>query len=590
MMRGAMASRNRTGPILLVDCGTVITKAILLDRVDGVFRFIAHGEAPTTRGEPWSDVGKGVRHAIEDISDVTGRRLLDAGEDLVTTHVTGASRVTAFASTVSASDPLELALGGLTMDLSMASLRRATAGTYTQITTILNDSEGMPLSGEECVRAIHDTAPDVVCIAGGTEGGASGPVLETVKGAVLACSIMDREKRPVILYAGNSRLRRQVVGIAGDEAELRVVENVRPSLATERVAEAQQELESLFVQRKLKHLPGLTTVESWSSVPPVPTAQAFGRLIQYLWHLGTPGRGVIGIDVGGANTTIAAVFDGELYLTVHGSLGSAFGGARLMDGHNPEAIVRWLPEPVSYGEARELLTNKEVHPASVPQTPRELRLEQALAREAISAALDIARPGWQPGAAQVCPDLLPVCDTIIIAGGVLAQAPRPGQVVLMVLDSLQPIGITTLVLDRYGLVQALGSAAMVNSLATVEVLDAGGLTNLGTVIAPVGDAETGDAVLQMTVTYEDRSQLHVEVRHGDLEVVPLPVGQEAILELSPRSDIDVGLGGEGGGGKRRVSGGIAGLIIDARGRPLRPPKDPGKRHEQMQQWLWAAGG
>jgi hypothetical protein len=44
------------------------------------------------------------------------------------------------------------------------------------------------------------------------------------------------------------------------------------------------------------------------------------------------------------------------------------------------------------------------------------------------------------------------------------------------------------------------------------------------------------------------------------------------------------------GGKRRVSGGLVGLIIDARGRPLRLASDPEQRQVQMQQWLWDVGG
>lgn len=592
-MRQATAAENHIGSILMVDCGTVMTRATLLDRVEGVYRIISWGEAPTTRGEPWRNVADGVRHAVEQISGVTGRHFFGAGGDLITPQVSSNRGVDAFASTISASDPLELTLGGLTAEWSIASARRAAAGTYTQITSSLNDSTGLPLTGEACVRAIRDAAPDVVFIAGGIEGGADKPVLGTVRETVLACSTMDRDERPVLLYAGNYRLRRQVVGIVGNEAELRVVENVRPSLAEEDIADAQQELESLFVERRMNHLSGMSTIDSWSSVPPAPTAQAFGRLIQYLWHLGAPDRGVIGIDVGGANTAIAAVFDDELHLTVHAGLGSSFGGARLMQPvgeRNPEAVVRWVPEPLSRREARGLLINKEAYPASVPQVPRDLWVEQALAREAISETLAIARPGWRPGAAQVCRDLLPLCDTIVIAGGILARAPRAGQVVLIVLDSLQPIGITTLVLDRYGLAHALGNVARVKPLAAVEALDAGSLTNLGTVIAPIGEAEDGKAILEMDVTYENRSRLHVDVHQGDLEILPLPVGEEAILEIYPRPNIDAGLGGEGQGGKRRVSGGVAGLIIDARGRPLRPSRYPEKRREQMQQWLWAAGG
>jgi hypothetical protein len=61
------------------------------------------------------------------------------------------------------------------------------------------------------------------------------------------------------------------------------------------------------------------------------------------------------------------------------------------------------------------------------------------------------------------------------------------------------------------------------------------------------------------------------------------------LELRPTRRFDVGLG-PGKGGKRRINGGLAGLIIDARGRPLRLANEPEERHVQTRQWLWDVGG
>jgi hypothetical protein len=133
--------------------------------------------------------------------------------------------------------------------------------------------------------------------------------------------------------------------------------------------------------------------------------------------------------------------------------------------------------------------------------------------------------------------------------------------------------------------------AAVKPLAAVEALDAGGFTNLATVVTPVGgEANPGDTILQVGVSYDDGNELGVEVHYGELEVLPLPLDQEAVLELHPRRGFDVGLGGRGKGGKRRVSGGLAGLIIDARGRPLSLPSEPERRCERMQQWLYDVGG
>ena len=586
-----MAEERHIGSILLADCGTVMTKAVLLEQIYGQYRLVAQGEAPTTAEYPWSDVAAGIRHAVEQISEVTGRHFFDASGSLISPELAGGQGVDVFAATASASQPLQVVLGGLARDLSVASAERAAASTYSLIKAILaNDGREGSLSDEERIRTILDTAPDVICIAGGIEGGAVTPVLELVETAALACSMMDESIRPRLLYAGNSRLRRRVVNIVEGQVELRVADNARPALMEENLLSAEAELDALYVQDKMGQLPGINIVSSWSPVPLIPTARAFGRLVQYLWHLGDPSKGILGVDVGAANTTVAAVFGERLFLTIRSDVGTAFGGEQLLQKRGAETITRWLPEQMSSDEARGLFINKEMRPTSIQQVPRELWLEQALAREAIRTTLEIARPGWKPGDAQFYPHLLPLCDTIVASGGVLAHAPRPGQAALIVLDALEPIGVSTLVLDAYGLAPALGSVAAVKPLAAVEALDSGSLFNLATVIAPVGHARRGDIILKVKVTYKDGSTFSVEVHYGDIEVLPLLPGQEAVVELRPLHHFDVGLGGPGKAGKRRVSGGLVGLIIDARGRPLHLPRDPEQRQSQMRQWLWDVGG
>jgi hypothetical protein len=160
----------------------------------------------------------------------------------------------------------------------------------------------------------------------------------------------------------------------------------------------------------------------------------------------------------------------------------------------------------------------------------------------------------------------------------------------MLLDALEPVGVTTLVLDAFGLVPALGACALAQPLATVQALGAGGLVTLGTVVTPVGRTRMGETILGLRMKYQNGGGLEVEVKAGSLEVLPLAPGQKAKLELKPRRNIDVGRGGPGrGGGSIEVPGGLIGLIIDARGRPLVLPSDAGKRRERVQQWLWDMG-
>lgn len=580
-----MGTQNRVGSILVADCGTVMTRAMLLDRVQGKYRLVSWSEVPSTWSEPWNDVVDGVRHAVERISNITARRLLDESGDLITSEVTNQRGVDIFACTVSAGEPLLLTIGGLAGDVSLASARRAAAGTYSQVRAVLNDPGGFPLSEEACLRTLHDAPAEVVLVAGGVQGGAETPVIRVLEAIALACSTMDPDTRPTVLYAGNSRLRRGPAAIFGPETELRLARNVRPTLESEYLANAQSELQTLFVQRKMNKLPGLSTMVEWSSIPPVPTAHAFGKLIHYMWRLGAGESGVLGVDVGGASTTIAAVFDDRLYLTVRTGTGIALGGGPLLDQLGSKSVTRWLPEPVSDGEARALVMNKASFPASIPQVKRELWLEQALAREVIRTTLDIARQGWQPGIARIYPNLMPLCNTILVGGGTLAHAPGPRETVLMVLDAVQPIGVSTLILDTCSLTPALVSLTDQNPLAAAEAIDAGGLAPLGTVIAPVGEAREGSPVMSLTVPGDNGKRHDLKIRYGDLEFLPLPAGEQSLVEIRPKPRIDVGLGGPGAGATLEVTGGRAGLIIDARGRPLTLRADPGPRREQIQRWL-----
>jgi len=59
--------------------------------------------------------------------------------------------------------------------------------------------------------------------------------------------------------------------------------------------------------------------------------------------------------------------------------------------------------------------------------------------------------------------------------------------------------------------------------------------------------------------------------------------------VRPERGFDVGFGLRGKGGRLRVAGGAVGLIIDARGRPLRLPDDPAQRQERIQMWHWEVG-
>ncbi len=575
--------------ILVADCGTVFTKLLLLERVEDSYRFIAHAEALTTMKPPWNDVSVGVVQALEEIENITGRKLYHNGRLLIPRRAL--EGVDAFVVVLSAPEPLHLILSGVIEEMSIESARRAAAGTYTSIEDVMLRDGSLDAPQERWARMIRDLAPDVVFLVGGIDGGATHPVLELGDAIAVGVSMLEKSQRPLLLYAGNSTLRKRVAKSLGQIMPVEVVDNVQPTADTEHLGPAQETLERLYVEKRLKKTPGADTLALWSRLPLQPTAAAFGRVVEYLWYReGNPNRGALGVDVGAASTTVAAVFDGRLYLSVLGRQGSAYGGRALIEEQGIEHLTQWIPDPLDKDQILTLLINRELRPWTVPQDPLELIVEQAVGRAMLRSALVLARPTWDTGQAQQHWDMMPYMDPILISGGGIVHMPRPGLALLMVLDGLEPVGISTVFLDFNRAAPALGAVAGVKPLAAASALESGSLIPLGTVISPVGQARSGDIILRMHITYEDGGELDVEARYGELEIWPLLPGQRATLELKPARNFDVGLGAIGKGGKVQAIGGRVGLVVDARGRPLELPEDPEERRSRLNGWIWDVGG
>lgn len=585
-----MAEERPIESILVADCGAVTTKLLLLERVGAGYRFVAQAETATTSQAPWEDISTGVVQALEEIEAITGRTFFAEGH-LVTPRE-GLVGVDAFVVLLSAAAPLRLVLAGLVREMSLESARRVALGTYADIEATLCREGSLRSPEEAWARAVRDLAPDAVLLVGGVDGGASRPVMELADAIALGASMLESERRPRLLYAGNAQLRSRIIKLMGELTDVEVVDNVRPSVDVEYLRPAQDLLEEVFVAQRLYSMRGADTLAAWSGFPLQPTAAAFGRVVEYLWHREqNTDRGVLGIDLGATSTSVMACFDGLLTPTIRGNEGFLRNSLDWEAEADIARLRQWLPSDIEPERIRAFLLNRTLHPLTIPQTLNDLALEQAIAREMLREALSEAKSTWHMGsAAPRNSALMPHFDPIIISGGSLVHVPRPGYVLLTVLDGVQPVGVSTLLLDVRRAAAALGAIATIKPMAAASALDAGTLISLGTVISPVTGGRAGDILLAMEINYDDGSALSVEAHYGELEVWPLLPGQRATLELKPARSVDVGLGGPGKGGKIQALGGLVGLVVDGRGRPLNLPADAEERHQLLRRWTWDVGG
>src|SRR5579859_7029776 len=69
--------RASVSSLLVADCGAVFTKVSLFGLVEGQYRLLARGEAPTTATPPQGDITEGIVQAINEIEFITGRRFVE---------------------------------------------------------------------------------------------------------------------------------------------------------------------------------------------------------------------------------------------------------------------------------------------------------------------------------------------------------------------------------------------------------------------------------------------------------------------------------------------------------------------------------
>jgi hypothetical protein len=438
--------------------------------------------------------------------------------------------------------------------------------------------------------SIVRSRPDLVILAGGTDGGASRSIQKMLEAVGLACYLMPLEKRPMVLYAGNQKLAGEVKELLGGHAgRVEISYNIRPALESEDLEPGRHELALLMAKLRQRQIKGVEELNLWTAGNLLPTAYAQGRIIRFLSKLYESTRGLLSVNVGASATTVAAGFAGELALGVYPQYGLGENLAGLLQHTEIDDIMRWMQLDISANMLREYLFQKSLYPSAIPATREEQVLAQAVARQALYLAVRTAQKDFPAQARLNRNGVMPPLDLILGGGGVISEGTSLGQSLLLLLDAIQPVGIMPILLDQNNLLPLLGVAASRSHYLPVQVIESGAFIGLGTVVSVIASANYGDQVLRARLSYTDGTEARAEVKFGSLEILPLPNGEVARLSLQPLQRADAGLG-PGKSGAVTVTGGALGVVIDARGRPLQIPGDPVRRRELMKRWSYAVGG
>jgi hypothetical protein len=381
-------------------------------------------------------------------------------------------------------------------------------------------------------------------------------------------------------------LREEIDNLLGSLTKVHNAPNIQPKLGQENLGPAMELLTKTYFNVQARKLTGVRDLGEFADAPFVPAATALGRVVRFLSTVIDPPKGMLGIDLGAASTTVAAAFAGDLQLRVFPDLGmgSSLSGM-IAETHLP-SIMRWIPYDIKEDQVLDYLHNKPLFPHTLPATPEELSIEQAAARQVMRLAIGKSLSLFPTDAIYPLSGTVPWFDRILVSGSTVARAPSLDQSLLMILDALQPVGIATIILDQNNLVGAVGAGAEIDPLLAVHVLESNAFVNLGTVISPVGPAR-GGVILRLQIVRDGQKEPVIDVHEGGIRVIPLPPGKAVDLYVHPLQNMNIGLGPGRGGWVRRVVGGAFGLVIDARGRPVQVPTLLNRRQESLRTWQQA---
>jgi hypothetical protein len=129
----------------------------------------------------------------------------------------------------------------------------------------------------------------------------------------------------------------------------------------------------------------------------------------------------------------------------------------------------------------------------------------------------------------------------------------------------------------------LGVLAQVHEAAAAEVFERDCMIYLGTCVAPLNQGKAGGKCFDYELTVGGATR-RGEVAAGEISLVPLALGQTGELTAHPTRHVDLGAG-RGKALEATVHGGVVGLVLDGRGRPLEVPEV--NRAEVVARWARA---
>ncbi len=437
--------------ILASDIGSTTTKVVVFKLSDGSFSAVDAVQEPTTVEPPFSDVTVGLFRAVRRLAASTGLDLIE-----------GNSLSVPYFTTSSAGGGLQMMVIGYTMADSLRMAESTAYGAGAVISgAFAMDSKGSRLEHIEKMSRLN---PDLVLMAGGTDGGAVSGVVSMAHLLNLARPLPKYGSGTMpLLFCGNVQARSYVRETLGNHFAMQVTENIAPANRVTNPRPAIAAVQDLFMEHVMKKAPGYPTVLELVSAPVMPTPVGVAGILSAM------GTGAILVDMGGATTDIFTVTDDVQERTVAANIGMSYSMTNTLFEAGLPAVMRHLGE-ISSETVRSWVMGKSLFPATVPDSPTTSLIEAAVAVEGLRMAwshhMEVAYYTgdltWKEKLGIKKPSAInPLLATlsgkrfhlnklqmVTGAGGIFSHS-TPVRAAWMLAEAFRPPGLTTLYVDTH---------------------------------------------------------------------------------------------------------------------------------------------
>jgi hypothetical protein len=340
----------------------------------------------------------------------------------------------------------------------------------------------------------------------------------------------------------------------------------------------------------ITHSPGYERLAKWVTRPILPTQAATGKMLYA--YAERRAANLLAINVGGSTTDTYSVYRGIFNRSLDAEVGLTYSAMNVLKTVGVERIEKWLPEAMDEKKIRNTVGNLMVLQPQV-FSEEEQMIRGALAREAIRLGIEehkkLASRLKGVTITRTIADIFTQsfestyldmgCTQIIIGMGTTFNEDL-GEAAILLLDSLEPLYLTELYIDKAGLTPHAGMLLGDAPEAAFNLFVCETLQRLGPCLSPAGKGD-GEAV-QIKLKRQNGKTIEESIGFGEIKTLPLLYGETCKIEATAGKGLNLSSEKEKWL-KATVTGGALGLIIDTRGRPLKTPE----KKDTMKTWAKA---